>query len=53
MSMLEYDKLRGRRRIAGSAVELPDSVAGQIEALAELDDEVPDMENKVAHGART
>ena len=50
MSMHEYDKLRGRRRIAGSALELPDSVAGQIEALAELDDETAEMENQVAHG---
>ena len=50
LSMQEYDKLRGRRRIAGAVVELSDSVASQIEALADLDDETSEMNDQVAHG---
>jgi PHD/YefM family antitoxin component YafN of YafNO toxin-antitoxin module len=50
LSMQEYDKLRGRRRIAGAVVELSDSVASQIEALADLDDETLEMNDQVAHG---
>jgi PHD/YefM family antitoxin component YafN of YafNO toxin-antitoxin module len=50
LSMQEYDKLRGRRRIAGAVVELSDSVASQIEALADLADETSEMNDQVAHG---
>jgi prevent-host-death family protein len=33
MSMREYDRLRGRRRLVGSSAELPDHVADEIEGL--------------------
>ncbi len=35
MSMQEYDRLRGRRRKVGAIEDLPDSVASEIEELAD------------------
>jgi prevent-host-death family protein len=49
MTMQEYDRLRGRRRRAGAAADLPDQVAQQIEALAQTEDE-PVTEAEPAHG---
>lgn len=53
MSMQEYDRLRGRRRIVGASLDLPDSVVSQIEALAELDADAPDVESHRANGPRS
>jgi prevent-host-death family protein len=53
MSMQEYDRLRGRRRIVGAAVELPGSVVSQIEALAELDADTLDVESQPMNGPRS
>ena len=39
MTMQEYDRLRGRRRQAGAVADLPDPVAQQIEALAQIEGE--------------
>jgi len=49
MTMQEYDRLRGRRRQAGAVAELPDPVARQIEALAQMEDE-PATEAEPGHG---
>jgi prevent-host-death family protein len=49
MTMQEYDRLRGRRQKAGTVTRLPESVAQQIEALAQTDD-VPEEEPVPAHG---
>lgn len=48
MTMQEYDRLRGRRRQAGAVASLPDPVAQQIEALAQIEDE-PVTEAEPAH----
>jgi prevent-host-death family protein len=34
MSVQEYDRLRGRRRLVGSSAELPDQVTDEVEGLA-------------------
>ncbi|MFC3694595.1 type II toxin-antitoxin system prevent-host-death family antitoxin [Chenggangzhangella methanolivorans] len=55
MSMQEYDRLRGRRRVVGAAGELTGSVIDQIEALAEadVDAETPEMESSSTYGPRS
>jgi len=39
MTMQEYDQLRGRRRQVGAVTQLSESVALQIEALAQIENE--------------
>jgi prevent-host-death family protein len=53
MSIQEYDKLRGRRHTVGAIVELPDAVVHQIEALAELGVDAPEVESEPTYGSRS
>jgi prevent-host-death family protein len=49
MTMQEYDRLRGRRTQVGAVTQLSESVAQQIEALAQIEEEST-QEMAPAHG---
>ena len=49
MTMQEYDRLRGRRTQVGAVTQLSESVAQQIEALAQIEEEST-QEITPAHG---
>jgi len=52
MSMQEYDRLRGRRRIVGSAGELPDGLVDDPGALVGPDGGDPVAKDQPADGPR-
>jgi PHD/YefM family antitoxin component YafN of YafNO toxin-antitoxin module len=53
MSMQEYDRLRGRRRIVGSAGELSDGLIASLDALAGPEDSESFAKDQPADGPRS